>query len=106
VLDYDAALDIARRHLAAQPDTAMHDLVIAEPHACEHPLVWALAYNSRAYVERGDERALLVGPGYFLIDRETGAVIETASTYDAEGWVERYARRRTGHTLKLTDLLD
>lgn len=61
-------------------------------HVSEHPECWAITCQSKAYVESGDIRDMLVGRGPFIVDRATGKIHETGSGQSEETSVEAFRR--------------
>ena len=50
----------------------------------EHEFCWVVIYNAREFVETGDRRHLLFGPGPLFINKATGALREGVSGVPSE----------------------
>ena len=93
MLDLDDAKSVAERHLDRFRQSGA-DIVLDERHTVERPTLFAFVYNSRDFVERGDELAALVGNGPLIVDRETGAVYECGSAHSVGHHVREYEQSR------------
>ncbi len=56
----------------------------------EHPFGWVFFWNSKAYVEKGDAGAALIGNGPFLVERQGGRVVQFGSGISVERSVAHY----------------
>ncbi|WP_046246005.1 YrhB domain-containing protein [Hymenobacter terrenus] len=48
------------------------DLVLIEPLVVESDLAWLFPFNTREYVHTGNVRAMAIGVGPIVVNRETG----------------------------------
>lgn len=93
MLDFDAAHALAEKHVNRLRESGQ-DLVLNERQTQEHLFGWVFFYNSRDFVEKGDERTLLVGAGPFIVDRETGEIHEFGTGRPLEHYVREYEQSR------------
>lgn len=61
------------------------EMVIA--HVEERELGWVVYYNSRRYLESGDDRAALAGNAPYFVARDDGSVWETGTAAPVEDYV-------------------
>ncbi|MCX5441385.1 YrhB family protein [Streptomyces sp. NBC_00056] len=64
-----------------------------------HEFGWLVSTQSRAWLETGDSRHLIVGGGPILVDGEDGSVyMIPIVTFKMDNWQDEYRRRFRGHT--------
>ncbi|GGT55673.1 hypothetical protein GCM10010207_64650 [Streptomyces atratus] len=64
-----------------------------------HEFGWLVSTQSRAWLETGDSRHLIVGGGPILVDGEDGSVyMIPIVTFKMDNWQDEYRRRFKGHT--------
>lgn len=51
---------------------------------------WVFFYQSKAFVESGDFRDMLGGNAPIIVDRNTGSLIYTGTSYDIEHYIKEY----------------
>ena len=91
MLDLAEARPVAERYLEQLRQTwPDYDVVLDDRHTVERPTLFAFVYNSRAFVEDGDEMAILVGPGPLIVDRRTGELHARNSASSVEHHVRDY----------------
>lgn len=93
MLDHDTARALAIRYIENRDDAEEHDLMLDDRYTVERPTLFAFSFNPRAFVEHGDEMAILVGSGPLIVDRLTGEVHPTGSAHSTEYWIEKYERQ-------------
>lgn len=54
------------------PGNTTLDLVLISALVKESPLAWVFPFNTREYVQTGDVKAMAIGIGPILVNRETG----------------------------------
>jgi hypothetical protein len=76
-------------------DTAPPEVVTS---VARHEFGWLVATQSRAWLEAGDSRHLIVGGGPILVDGEDGSVyMIPIVTFKMDNWQDEYRRRFKGH---------
>ena len=93
MLNLAEARSIAERHVERFRQEG-DDVVLNGEFVVERPTCFAFVYNSRSYLEEGDEMAMLIGPGPLIVDRETGELHERNSAYSAERHAREYEQSR------------
>ena len=93
MLDLRQAQSVAEQHLERLRQLG-EDVVLDERRTVEWPTLYAFVYNSRDYVERSDELAVLAGNGPLIVDRETGELHECGSAHPVDHYVREYERSR------------
>ena len=93
MLDLLQARSVAERHLERLRQSG-EDVVIDPRHTVTRPGLFAFVYNSRAFVNQGDQLAALVGNGPLIVDRETGELHERNTAYPVEHHVREYEQSR------------
>ncbi|MGW7194593.1 YrhB domain-containing protein [Streptomyces chryseus] len=64
-----------------------------------HEFGWLVSTRSRAWLETGDSRHLVVGGGPILVDGDDGSVyMIPIMTFKTNCWQDEYRRRFKGHT--------
>ena len=71
------------------PNTSVVLIPVARIPA-EMPYGWWFQYQSKRYVETGDHRRMLLGPGPFVINRQTGNVWTAGSSWGMDETVAAY----------------
>lgn len=84
---------IARQRIASSPLAGQ--IVLLEDATIEFSRGWMFSWNSVEYARTGDPMVGLVGNSPFIVDRESGAVHPTGTSYTAEHYIEVY--ERDGH---------
>jgi len=68
-------------------------------HVTEYEFGWMFFYNSREFLETGDDRYSLVGNAPFIVEKTVGRLYVTGTAHDVEHYVQEYRRgirRRAG----------
>ncbi|MGM3225993.1 YrhB domain-containing protein [Dickeya zeae] len=55
---------------------------------------WFFCFQSREYLETGDNSALLVGNAPFIVDKDTGEIHELGTAYPLEKYLHDYEERK------------
>lgn len=86
MIDRDAARDLVIRQLAAMPPASPGDdyVLIDEP---EFAWGWVFGYDSRLYLETGDDSHSLFGNAPYLVRRSDGAVLLTGTALPVEAYI-------------------
>lgn len=66
--------------------------VILDQNTIERPFGWVFFYQSRAFVENGDEGAQLVGNAPLIIDRRDSSTHFTGTDQFIDHYIEEYER--------------
>lgn len=67
----------------------MHETAIVITAVHDHPKAWAFAYNTRAFVERGDFIASLVGNGPIVVPKSGGPAFLASSAESVGDQLDR-----------------
>lgn len=76
-----------------EPDPYWHDkpkLVIDDKHTIEKEWGWVFFYNTSEYLKSGKLAEALMGNAPYIVNKNTGEVIETGSAYDIEHYINEY----------------
>ena len=68
-----------------------------EDQTLETEFGWVFFYNTREYVEDGDEMAIAVGNAPIIVDKTSGKLEVTGTAYPIEYYIEMYRRHGTSH---------
>ena len=97
MLDYQDALELAEKELAALPALSEGDgLMLLLEHTIEKPFGWVFFYTSRLYYETGDFAYALAGNAPFIINRHSGEVFTTGTARPVEEYVAEYEAQQPG----------
>jgi hypothetical protein len=66
------------------------DYVVLEDETIEKPWGWVFFYQSKAYVEYGDDIEMLAGNAPIIVNRYTGELVHTGTAYDIEHYLQEY----------------
>lgn len=66
------------------------DCVVLENKTIEKPWGWVFFYQSRAYVESGDEFEMLVGNAPIIVNRKTGTLMHTGTAHEVGYYLQEY----------------
>lgn len=90
ILSKEAAEKLVLEHVTSPERRG--DIIITE--AIERPFGWVFCYNSKRYLESGDDRHSLVGNYPILVDRHTSALHSTGLG-KLEDYIESYEQTGT-----------
>lgn len=96
MLDLSSARDIAERHVDTLRFRWGQDILLDDRYTIEHPSCFVFVYNTREFVEGGDEEAMLIGAGPLLVDRETGTLHPYSSARSVEDCIRQFEESRRG----------
>jgi hypothetical protein len=51
---------------------------------------WVFFYQSADFIRTGNFRDMVVGNAPFIVNRQTGEIIETGTAYDIEHYIKEY----------------
>lgn len=91
------ALEVARAYIAAQSEVSGEEFVVVNDRTLERPYGWIFFYETRAYVDTGDELARAVGNAPLLVEKETGKVHVAGSERPIEEYLGVFERYGTFH---------
>jgi len=66
------------------------DCVVLADETIEMPWGWVFFYQSKAYVESGDDVEMLAGNAPIIVNRYTGELVHTGTAYDIEHYLQEY----------------
>jgi hypothetical protein len=68
-------------------------LVILDKHTIEKEWGWVFFYNTQEYAKSGNIMDTLVGNAPYIVNKNTGELIETGTAYDIEEYVKDYEEK-------------
>ena len=89
MLSYSQALTIAKKEVIklSMPDD---EYIIVEDQVTEMSWGWVFIYNSRQFIETGDDQYQLMGNAPIFINKETGQIRHTGTAHDIDHYVAEY----------------
>lgn len=66
------------------------DCVVLEDETLEKPWGWVFFYQSKAYVETGDDTEMLAGNAPIIVNRYSGELMHTGTSYDVVHYLREY----------------
>ncbi len=84
---YDKALRLIRAYVEIASDgrnAVMQDATLDLPYG------WVFFYNSRAYLETGDDRSALIGNAPIIFNRVSGDLRVTGTAHPIEHYIREY----------------
>lgn len=76
------------------------DCVVLEDETIERSWGWVFFYQSRAFVESGDDAEMLAGNSPVIVNRYTGELVYTGTAYDIEEYLQEYETGLSGRGLQ------
>lgn len=76
-----------------EPDPYWPDkpkLLVDDEQTIEKEWGWVFFYNTSEYIKFGDIDEELVGNAPYIVNKNTGEIIETGTAYDIEHYIEEY----------------
>ena len=73
------------------------DLMLVDDDTVEGDFGWVLTYQSREFVETGDDSAMLLGNAPILVSRSDGRLHVTGTDQPAEFYIENFKRSGDPH---------
>lgn len=95
MLNIDEAKKIMNSQLLELEQQVGEPLSIIDMETVERKLCWVFFYNSKNYVDTGNEIYRLAGNAPFIIDRRDGSVHETGTAYPAMAYILKYEENST-----------
>jgi hypothetical protein len=86
------AKGLAVAHLNQNYQVPGDELVILDSETIAKSYGWIFFYQSRRYLEHGEETDILAGNGPFVV-REDGSCIQLGSAYPVEETIEQFERQ-------------
>lgn len=91
-LTQSEAESIALAYLNSRLDIPDDELILQRDKIHEKEYGWFFLSTNRKYQETGDFRDLIVGNGWLLVIRRTGAVVSFSTAYSLENCIDKYKR--------------
>lgn len=70
------------------------EIVIVDASTRETDFGWIFFYQSKEYLETGVLKYALAGNAPFIVDRDSGEIVETSTAYPIEHYIEEFENRR------------
>ena len=93
MVSHNDAIEIARQYLIGKRHDAKIEPVVDEQITIERPFSWVFFYNSRAFLETGDDLYALIGNSPTIVDRHDGSIHVKGSAQPIEFYIEEYERQ-------------
>ena len=93
----EQALNLVKRYVAEQASVSGVELLVMEDETMTTEFGWIFFYNTKAYIEGGDEMAIIVGAAPIIVDKTSGKLEVAGTAYPIEHYIEMYRRHRTCH---------
>jgi Immunity protein 35 len=90
MLSLSQAQAIAESEFRREVDLEDNQLVILPESTIERPFGWVFFYNSRRFVETGELSSQFAGNAPLIVNRYTGAVVNTGTAYPPEHYISAY----------------
>ena len=89
MLSYSQALSIAEKEVIklSMPDD---EYIIVEDQVVEMYWGWIFIYNSRHFIETGDDQYLLMGNAPIFVNKKTGQIHHTGTAHDIDYYIAEY----------------
>jgi hypothetical protein len=91
----EQAVAAARQYVADASADSGTEFVVVEQLTREYDFGWVFFYDTRAYVETGDELQMAVGNAPVIVSTD-GAVHETGTAYPIEHYVDLFRKSASG----------
>ncbi len=66
------------------------DCLILEGETIEREWGWVFFYQSKKYIETGDDKEMLIGNAPYIINRTTGIITPTGTAHAIEDYIQEY----------------
>ena len=90
MLSHQDAIAIVAGEIAKMTPPEGDMLVVYPEHTLERTFGWVFFWGSDLYKKTGEFRYALGGNSPFIVNRHTGAVVETGTAFPMEVYVQRY----------------
>lgn len=91
MIDFNAAKEIARRHIAGVKVAPGIELVLIEQRTIERPFGWVFFFDSKKYLESQDREYTVLGAP-FIVDRRDGSLHPLKTAPPVQHYIEQYER--------------
>ena len=91
MITFEKAEEIARNRISA-------DCALIKDAILEKPYGWYFPFQSKEFLETGDIKKMLVGSGGFIVEKDSGSVVEFGSAYSTEKNFKIYERGLCGRS--------
>src|SRR5712692_1180376 len=98
MISRSAARDIAKAYIANLSNSMRLELALWEKETIEKPFGWVFFYDSKSFVEFGDDSDPLAGNAPIIVDRRTGSIYETGTSKPIEYYIENYEKYHSPHS--------
>ncbi|WP_239375158.1 YrhB domain-containing protein [Snodgrassella gandavensis] len=88
MLTYNEALDLAKNYIAKMDSS--FEITYVE----RFSEGWYFCYQSRQYLDTGNTSYLLAGNAPVIIDKDSGAIIDTGTAYPIEKYIKEYVSEK------------
>lgn len=97
MISYEEASARVAEALTRWPDgqETGDSLVILHERTMEKPWGWVFFYTSKQFHETGDFRFALAGNAPYIVERETGRLIESGTASPLDDYIANYERTLT-----------
>ncbi len=103
-INAQTARGMARHQVATMAVDLGLDLVLQPEKTMETDVGWVFFYNSRQFVETGDEKHALIGNAPLLIDGRTGSLHLLGTERPVEAYLDDYRRSGDPYGATATEL--
>lgn len=93
MIDYDQALSLVNARIAEFDAPEADAWVVYQEHTIERPFGWVFFWGSGMYARTGDLSYAVGGNAPYIVNRHTGAVVETGTGEPTEVYIQRYEAR-------------
>jgi hypothetical protein len=92
MIDKEQAKSLVERRINTPDPTCPYKmkLVILDNETIETEWGWVFFYNTEDYLKTGDFYDSLVGNAPYIVNRNTGELVETGTAYDIEDYINEY----------------
>jgi Immunity protein 35 len=97
----EQALNLVKRYVAEKASGSGVEMLVMEDETMTTEFGWVFFYNTRAYIEDGDEMAIIVGAAPEIVDKTSGKLEVAGTAYPIEYYIEMYKRHGTCHPERL-----
>lgn len=88
MLSEEEMLSIAEQYISFEGEEI--EIVLLESYTIRKPYGNIYYYNSKEYIETGEDRYSLIGNAPFLVEKETGRVVSFGTAQSLDYYIEAY----------------